>query len=186
VISDEIVDLGWKSRHRILPDHPMRLIRVTDKPHAGCRNMHGPTCDGVRRLVANRLDMPAEVIVEMNRLRWIVELFFRTFKQLLGYGHLFSDKHNGMQITASCAMIVCMLILISTGEKPNEAMEQMVWSTSLASPASKRSRRSSNHEGSPRRRSHGLICARFAAAQWRGELSEGLPIPSRRRDTDHT
>ena len=121
--------------------------------------------------------MPAEVIVEMNRLRWIVELFCRTFKLLLGYGHLFSDKHNGMQITASYAMIVCMLILISTGEMPNEAMEQLVWSTSLASPASKRSRRSSNHEGSPRRRSHGLICARFAAAQWRGELSEGLAHP---------
>jgi IS4 transposase len=150
VISDEIVDLGWKSRHRTLPDHSMRLIRVAVKPHAGCRNMRGPTCDGVLRLVTNRLDLPAELIAEMYRLRWMIEMFFRTFKQLLGCGHLFSDKHNGVEIQAYCAMIVCMLILIYTGEKPNRA------------PASKNSRPSSKHESSPRRRSHGLIGTRVS------------------------
>ena len=127
VISDEIVDLGWKSRHRTLPDHPMRLIRVAVKPHEGSRGMRGPTCDGVLRLVTNRLDLPAELIAEIYRLRWVIEMFFRTFKQLLGCGHLFSDKHNGVEIQAYCAMIVCMLILIYTGEKPNRAMYQMVW-----------------------------------------------------------
>ena len=54
VISDEIVDLGWKAKHRTRPDHPV-------------------------------------------------------------------------QIQVSFAMIVCMLILLSTGEKPNRAMVQMVW-----------------------------------------------------------
>jgi hypothetical protein len=44
VIKDECVDLGWKSRHRIRPDHPVRLICVAVKPHAGCGNMRGPTC----------------------------------------------------------------------------------------------------------------------------------------------
>jgi hypothetical protein len=47
--------------------------------------------------------------------------------QLHGCRHLFSCDHNGVEIQASCAMIVCMLILIYTGEKPNRAMEQMVW-----------------------------------------------------------
>ena len=54
-------------------------------------------------------------------------MFFRTFKQLLGCRHLFSGDHNGVEIQAYCAMIVCMLILIYTGEKPNRAMYQMVW-----------------------------------------------------------
>ena len=54
-------------------------------------------------------------------------MFFRTFKQLLGCRHLFSDDHRGVEIQASFAMIVCMLILIYTGEKPNRAMVQMVW-----------------------------------------------------------
>jgi hypothetical protein len=84
VISDEIVDLGWKSRHRIRPDHPVRLICVAVKPHAGCGNMRGPTCDGVLRIVTNRLDLPAELIAEMVRLRWVIEMFFRTFKQVVG------------------------------------------------------------------------------------------------------
>ncbi len=35
--------------------------------------------------------------------------------------------HNGVEIQAYCAMIVCMLILIYTSEKPNRAMYQMVW-----------------------------------------------------------
>jgi hypothetical protein len=127
VISDEIVDLGWKSRHRTRPDHPVRLICVEVKPHESYRGMRGPDCDGVLRLVTNRLDLPAELIAEMYRLRWVIEMFFRTFKQLLGCKHLFSGKHNGVEIQAYCAMIVCMLILMYTGAKPNRAMYQMVW-----------------------------------------------------------
>jgi hypothetical protein len=45
----------------------------------------------------------------------------------LGCRHLFSDDHDGVEIQAYCGMIACMLILIYTGEKPNRAMEQMVW-----------------------------------------------------------
>ena len=127
VISDEIVDLGWKTKHRTRPDHPVRLICVAVKPHESYRGRQGPHCDGVLRLVTNRLDLPAELVAEIYRLRWVIEMFFRTFKQLLGCRHLFSDKHNGVEIQAYCAMIVCMLILIYTGEKPNRAMYQMVW-----------------------------------------------------------
>lgn len=127
VISDEIVELGWRSRHRTRPDHTVRLICVAVKPHESYRGMQGPHCDGVLRLVTNRLDLPAELVAEIYRLRWVIEMFFRTFKQLLGCRHLFSDKHNGVEIQAYCAMIVCMLILIYTGERPNRAMYQMVW-----------------------------------------------------------
>ena len=69
VISDEIVELGWKSKHRTRPDHPVRLICVAVKPHESSRGWKGPHCDGVLRLVTNRLDLPAELIAEMVRLR---------------------------------------------------------------------------------------------------------------------
>jgi len=127
VISDEIVDLGWKAKHRTRPDHPVRLVCVAVKPHESSRGTLGPHCDGVLRLVTNRLDLPAELIAEIYRLRWIIEMFFRTFKQLLGCRHLFSCDHNGVEIQAYCAMIVCMLIVLYTGEKPNRAIVQMVW-----------------------------------------------------------
>jgi hypothetical protein len=126
VISDEIVGLGWKSKHRTRPNHPVRLICVAVKPHESSRGWKGPHCDGVLRLVTNRLDLPAELIAEIYRLRWIIEMFFRTFKQLFGCRHLISGKHNGVEIQAYCAMIICMLILIYTGERPNKAMHQMV------------------------------------------------------------
>jgi IS4 transposase len=127
VISDEIVDLGWKVKHRARPDHPVRLVCVAVKPHESSEGMLGPHCDGALRLVTNRLDLPAELIAEMYRLRWVIEMFFRTFKQLLGCRHLFSCDHNGVEIQTSFAMIVCMLILLYTGEKPNRAIYQMVW-----------------------------------------------------------
>jgi len=108
-------------------------------------------------LATNRLDLPAELSAEMYRLRWVIEMFFRTFKQLLGCRHLLSNKHNGVEIQAYCAMIVCMLILIYTGERPNRAMYQR-WSgtTSLAAPASRNSRPSSLQDESRNRGTAGL------------------------------
>jgi len=73
---------------------------IRSKPHESHRGMQGPSSDGVLRIVTDRLDLPAELIAEMVRLRWIIEMFFRTFKQLLGCKHLFSDKHNGVEIQA--------------------------------------------------------------------------------------
>ena len=95
-ISDEIVELGWKSRHRTRPDHPVRLICVEAKPHESYGGMRGPDCDGVLRLVTNRLDLPAEPIAEMYRLRWVIEMFFRTFKQLLGCGRSRCRRSRGL------------------------------------------------------------------------------------------
>jgi len=34
--------------------------------------MKGPRCDGALRIVTNRLDLPAELIAEMYRLRWLL------------------------------------------------------------------------------------------------------------------
>jgi hypothetical protein len=46
--------------------------------------------------------------------------------QLHGCRHLFSCDHIRVEIQASCAMMVCMLILIYTGEKPTRTMEPTV------------------------------------------------------------
>ncbi len=109
VISDEIVDLGWKAKHRTRPDHPVRLICVAVKPHESYRGRQGPHCDGVLRLVTNRLDLPAELIAE-------------------------------------------------------------IW------------KRSSKHEGSPRRRSHGLIGTRGSMLRSPSMNSaRGCPCPGSRR-----
>jgi len=89
------------------PDHPVRLIRVEVKPHASYRGMKGPRWDGTLRIETNRLDLPAELSAEIYRQRWLIEIFFRLFKHVLGCRHLISDKHNGVEIQASSGMIVC-------------------------------------------------------------------------------
>jgi len=53
------------------------------------------------------LAVRAELIAEIYRQRWLIEMFFRLFKHILGCRHLISDKHNGAEIQASCGMIVC-------------------------------------------------------------------------------
>lgn len=127
VTSDEIVVLGQQRPTGGRPDHPLRLIRVDIKPHASYRGMKGPRSDGTLRIVTNRLDLPAELVAEIYRQRWMIEMFFRIFKHVLGCRHLISDKFNGVEIQAYCAMIVCLLILLYTGEKPNKAMFQMAY-----------------------------------------------------------
>ena len=44
------------------------------------------------------LDLAAELSGQMYRLRWLIETFFRMFKQLLGCRHLLSTKQNGVKI----------------------------------------------------------------------------------------
>ena len=68
-----------------------------------------------------------------------------------------------MEIQAYCGMIVCMLILLYTGEKPNRAMYQMVWYYLIG-------------QWGSLLRGRGL---QVLAA--REEGGQGLPLPSSRR-----
>jgi hypothetical protein len=129
VISDQIVTFSSKGA----VNHPVRLICVSCSPHVSRgrrrgRNFSstGPSSDGVLRIVTDMLDLPAEIIAELYRLRWTIELFFRMFKQLLGCRHLLSTKQNGVEIQVYSALIACMLILIYTGRAPSKRTFEML------------------------------------------------------------
>jgi hypothetical protein len=111
VIGDRVVRLGYKKQR---PDHPVRVVLVQTAPHkkTGGRKggTAGPPSDGILRIATNLLDPPAEVIADIYRHRWTVELFFRFFKHLLGCRHLISHDPVGIQIQAYCAIIACLLI----------------------------------------------------------------------------
>jgi len=62
--------------------------------------------------------VPAEIISDIYKHRWTVELFFRFFKHVLGCRHLLSTHPAGVQIQAYCAIIACLLIHLWTGGKP--------------------------------------------------------------------
>ena len=113
------------------PDHVVRLVIVSASEHTSRGNSAtgsstGPSCDGKLRRAADLLDIPAELIAEAYRLKWLIELFFRMFKQLLGCRHLLSTKQNGVEIQTYMAIIACLLILIHTGRAPTKLTFEMI------------------------------------------------------------
>jgi hypothetical protein len=130
VLSDEIVELGSGSPASKRPDHPVRLIQVRTTPSRprGKRpgGKTGPPSDGILRIATNLLDVPAEVIADIYRHRWTVELFFRFFKHVLGCRHMLSTARAGIEIQTYCAIIACLLLALWTGGKPTLRTFEMV------------------------------------------------------------
>jgi Transposase DDE domain len=130
VIGDRVVALGRSCKPQARPDHPVRVVLVQAVPHRkrGGRkgDTAGPSSDGVIRIATNLLDVPAEVIADIYRHRWLIELFFRFFKHVLGCRHLVSRDPAGLQIQAYCAIIACLLIHLWTGGRPTLRSYEMI------------------------------------------------------------
>src|SRR5262249_48958469 len=128
VLSDMIVQLGREPEDR--PQHPVRLVLVLTTPHekrgkTGGGTL-GPITDGVVRIATNLLDVPAEVIGFIYQSRWMIEIFFRFLKHILGCRHLLSTDPVGVEIQAYCAIIACLLIALWTGKQPTKRTYEML------------------------------------------------------------
>ena len=122
VLRDIVVKLGTSHKAAARPDHPVRVdpgeggaAPEDGRPQGGTA---GPPSDGILRIATNLLDVPAEIIADIYKHRWSIELFFRFFKHVLGCRHLLSTHPVGIQIQAYCAIIACLLIHLWTGGKP--------------------------------------------------------------------
>lgn len=72
------------------------------------------------------LDLDADLVAELYRYRWEVELFFRWFKKVLQVEHLLSHNRNGLTIMVYCALIAMLLVRLWTGRKPTKRTYEMV------------------------------------------------------------
>lgn len=127
VIEDSVGKLGSPRSVRIEhPDHPVRLVRLHVEPHPkrGGRRRDSASQDVV--LATNLLEAPADVIAEIYRSRWQIEIFFRFFKHILGCRHLLSEDPVGIEIQTYCGIIVCLLISLWTGKQPTLRTYEMV------------------------------------------------------------
>jgi hypothetical protein len=132
VVQDAVVRLGMGSKAKNRPHHPVRLVIVAVSPHEkrGGRKgkTAGPASNGRLLIATSLLDPPAEIIALIYRYRWMIEIFFRFFKHVLGCQHLLSAHPDGIAIQAYCALIACMLISLWTGRKPTlRTYEMLCW-----------------------------------------------------------
>ena len=66
------------------------------------------------------LEVPAYVIASLYEYRWMIEVYFRFLKQILGCRHLLSSRPEGVQIQVYAAVICCMMLNMLTGVKPTK------------------------------------------------------------------
>jgi len=130
VLSDQVISIGKSSKASCRPDHKIRLVCVKCSPHTSRGKSKlgstGAESDGILRIATNLLEVPAEIISLIYSQRWIIEIFFRFFKQFLGCSHLISHSQNGIEIQCYCAIIACLLINLWTGRKPTKRTFEMI------------------------------------------------------------
>jgi hypothetical protein len=130
VIRDVVVELGGDRKEGERPGHRVRIVMVKTTPHTkrGGRKggTAGPSSDGILRIATNLLDVPAEIIANIYKHRWTIELFFRFFKHVLGCRRLLSTHEVGIEIQAYCAIIACLLISLWTERKPTLRTYEMI------------------------------------------------------------
>ena len=98
---DDIVMLPWRlqrTRKHRLGERAVREIHVTIDT--------GKTL----RLVTNDLESPAEVIAELYKARWEIELFFRWIKQTLKIRKFLGTSENAVRIQIAVALVAFLLL----------------------------------------------------------------------------
>jgi hypothetical protein len=130
VLRDFVVRLGGPMKAYERPSHAVRVVMVKTTPHTkrGGRKggTAGPSSDGILRIATNLLDVPAEIIANIYKHRWTIELFFRFLKHVLGCRRLLSTHPAGIEIQAYCAIIACLLISLWTERKPTLRTYEMI------------------------------------------------------------
>ena len=122
-----------------LHNHLLRLVEVripAPAPRPGLR----PKWKGDRKtkrvralpgehtlvLLTDLLGLEAELIAEIYRSRWQIEIFFRWFKKVLHADHLLSLCENGVTLVAYCALIASLLVTLWTGRKPTKRTYELI------------------------------------------------------------
>lgn len=123
---DAVVQMGKDRQGEDRPQHPLRLVFIKTTPHDKRGGNAGHGSDGLLRIATNLLDVPAEVIGFIYQRRWLIEIFFRFLKHILGCRRLLSTDPIGIEIQAYCAIIACLLIALWTGKQPTKRTYEMI------------------------------------------------------------
>lgn len=118
VVRDVVISRLGSSHHKDHLKRPMRLVIVHVVDRGG-----QPT---ELWLLTDRLDLDADLVALGYRYRWSVELFFRWLKCVLGSRHLIAENRNGVTLQTYAALIISLLIVLRTGQKPTKRTFEMI------------------------------------------------------------
>ena len=130
IVFDRKVRLGSNRKTREQLSVPVRLVAVKCTPHVkrAKTGRGGPEQRQMLLIATDRFDLDADVIALIFKHRWMIEIFFRFFKHVLGCRHLLSYCENGIELQTYAAIIACMLIALWTGRKPTlRTYEMLCW-----------------------------------------------------------
>lgn len=130
IVFDRKVRLGSNKKTKEQLSVPVRLVAVQCTPHVkrAKTGRGGPEQKDTLLIATDRFDLEADVIALIFKHRWMIEIFFRFFKHVLGCRHLLSYCENGIELQTYAAIIACMLIALWTGRKPTlRTYEMLCW-----------------------------------------------------------
>jgi len=130
IVFDKKVRLGSTAKTKEQLSVPVHLIAVKCTPHIKRHKTGrgGPQQGETLLIATDRFDLEADVIALIFKHRWMIEIFFRFFKHVLGCRHLLSHCQNGIELQTYAAIIACMLISLWTGRKPTlRTYEMLCW-----------------------------------------------------------
>ena len=70
--------------------------------------------------------LSAELVAQLYRQRWEVELFFRWIKCTLGCRHWLAESQRGVTIQVYLALIAAVLLQLYVGQRPNKRMLELI------------------------------------------------------------
>ena len=130
IVFDRKVRLGSPGKTREQLSVPIHLVAIRCTPHVKhAKTGRGGPEQGQTLLIAtDRFDLEADIIALIFKHRWMIEIFFRFFKHVLGCRHLLSTCQNGIELQTCAAIIACMLIALWTDRKPTlRTYEMLCW-----------------------------------------------------------
>jgi hypothetical protein len=68
----------------------------------------------------------ADLVAELYRRRWQVELYFRWIKCILGNRHWLAESPEGVTLQIYLALIASLLLQLHTGQRPNKRMMELI------------------------------------------------------------
>lgn len=86
------------------------------------------TRDGTLVLATNlsAQQLSAEMVGELYRKRWRIEVFFKWVKCILGCGHWLAESQQGVTLQIYLALIAALLLQLYTGRRPTKRMMELI------------------------------------------------------------